>query len=169
MADGNSQDRKDPEEGLKEWDGALDPVPTTERPFRESSTNFERFKDDVEEVTQIDDFSHAGYPLIELPAGLTGTLTFISGEEKGRVHTLDKAYNIIGRSQENDLQIEADTVSSRHAAIFITRALEWRIEDLGSTNGTMLNGAQVKRFGISPGDKLFIGDSLLLFEVHEDS
>jgi pSer/pThr/pTyr-binding forkhead associated (FHA) protein len=48
----------------------------------------------------------------------------------------------IGREQGNDLVVDEDTVSSHHARL-VSRDGGWWIEDLGSTNGTTVNDAQV--------------------------
>jgi FHA domain len=128
------------------------------------------FADDGEDddVTQVDDFARAGFPLQELPAGTQGSLTFLEGSEKGRVHRLEKPYNVIGRHVDCEIPLRALSVSGRHAAVFLTRALEWRLEDLGSKNGTLLNGSLVKAFALQSGDKIFIGDNLILFTLDEE-
>jgi pSer/pThr/pTyr-binding forkhead associated (FHA) protein len=48
----------------------------------------------------------------------------------------------IGREQGNDIVVDEDTVSGRHARL-VARNGGWWIEDLGSTNGTTVNDAQV--------------------------
>lgn len=120
-------------------------------------------------VTQIDDFSHAGYPLEKLPPGIRGCLSFLEGSEKGRVVRLEKAYSVLGRHATSDVTLRHLSVSSRHTAVFLTRGLEWRVEDLGSKNGTLLNGSLVKSFALRSGDKIFVGDNLILFTVEEDA
>jgi hypothetical protein len=143
-------------------------VTATEAADPHEPTSFAYFAED--EVTQRDDFAHAGYPLQELPAGVRATLTVLEGHEsdKGRVFRLEKPYNVIGRHPHSDVHLAAHTVSTRHAAIFLTRAMEWRIEDLASKNGTVLNGSLVKRFALHPGDKMFIGDDLIQIEIEEE-
>jgi pSer/pThr/pTyr-binding forkhead associated (FHA) protein len=71
----------------------------------------------------------------------------------------------IGRSSENDLPLDADEfTSSRHARVEPRRDGVW-IEDVGSTNGTFLNGAQLTRpRRLSPGDVIRVGETDLRFE-----
>jgi pSer/pThr/pTyr-binding forkhead associated (FHA) protein len=162
--------------GPRKPDDGIEPKTTAESSRHQTNTealetqeptSYAYFAED--EVTQRDDFAHAGYPLQELPAGVRVTLSVLEGKEgdKGKVFRLEKPYNVIGRHPRSEVNLSAHTVSSRHAAIFLTRAMEWRIEDLGSKNGTVLNGSLVKRFALRSGDKMFVGDDLLQIEIDE--
>jgi hypothetical protein len=71
--------------------------------------------------------------------------------------------NILGRSAENDVSLPDDTVSARHASIAY-RDGQWWLEDLGSANGTLLNGARIEQaLVISSGDKITLGRVRLVF------
>src|SRR4030095_145882 len=59
-------------------------------------------------------------------------------------YPLTKERTLIGRKAHNDIQIDNLAVSGEHAAI-ITILNDSFIEDLGSTNGTMVNGKPVKK------------------------
>lgn len=96
-----------------------------------------------------------------LPA--TPKLLVLQGPGKGQVFYLEERRNTIGRSSENTVCLTGGVVSLRHAAICFSKAREWRIEDMGSKNGTLLNGTRVKEFAIRNGDKVLIGDHLLQF------
>jgi pSer/pThr/pTyr-binding forkhead associated (FHA) protein len=64
---------------------------------------------------------------------------------------------LIGRDAESDFVIDDRTVSRRHAVIH-RQGPFWILEDLGSTNGTRVNGERVtKRAAIQPGDELGFG------------
>lgn len=67
---------------------------------------------------------------------------------------------IIGRHHSCDVVLTAPTVSRRHARL-IFRDGGWIIQDLASTNGTMLNGQRVGRCRLRPGDQLALGHQLL--------
>jgi hypothetical protein len=68
----------------------------------------------------------------------------------------------VGRSQENDIVINDPNVSRKHARI--SRADNgFVVEDLGSTNGTMLDGAPIDRERIEGGDELTFGQSTARF------
>ena len=64
---------------------------------------------------------------------------------------------IIGRDPGCRLVIPAPTVSRRHAELRRAEA-GWEVVDLGSTNGTWVNGWRVDRALVRPGDDLVIGD-----------
>jgi hypothetical protein len=74
----------------------------------------------------------------------------------------------VGRSQENDIVINDPNVSRRHAKI--SRADNgFVVEDLGSTNGTLLDGAPIDRERIEGGDELTFGQSTARFIRRIDS
>ena len=68
----------------------------------------------------------------------------------------------VGRSQENDITVNDPNVSRRHARI--SRADNgFVVEDLGSTNGTLLDGAPIDRERIEGGDELTFGQTTARF------
>ena len=67
---------------------------------------------------------------------------------------------IIGRSSSCDIVLEDPSVSRRHARL-IRRDWRWVLQDLGSTNGTHLNGTRVGRCELRPGDGLELGSARL--------
>jgi hypothetical protein len=67
---------------------------------------------------------------------------------------------VIGRHPSCDVVVTDDTVSRRHAQLTF-RDGSWIVQDLGSTNGTRLNGQYVGRCRLRPGDQLGLGDQLL--------
>jgi pSer/pThr/pTyr-binding forkhead associated (FHA) protein len=74
---------------------------------------------------------------------------------------------VIGRQPDSDFVIDERTVSRRHAAL---RRVEngWLLEDLGSTNGTRVNGKRVvRRARVSSGDLLGFGAATARFDPDE--
>jgi pSer/pThr/pTyr-binding forkhead associated (FHA) protein len=69
---------------------------------------------------------------------------------------------VLGRSRECDVQITDGNVSRRHAEVVQEGATYW-VVDLGSTNGTELNGRAVKRAKLSDGDRITIGSTEVTF------
>jgi pSer/pThr/pTyr-binding forkhead associated (FHA) protein len=69
---------------------------------------------------------------------------------------LDKERLTIGRRSSNDLQIDNLAVSGEHALI-VTILNDSFLEDLGSTNGTLVNGRKVDRMVLRAGDRLTVG------------
>jgi FHA domain len=77
-------------------------------------------------------------------------------------HVLTKERTLIGRKPHNDIQIDNLAVSGEHAAI-ITILNDSFIEDLGSTNGTMVNGKPVKKHFLQANDVIEIGKHKLKY------
>lgn len=87
-----------------------------------------------------------------------------SGEPApGAAFALD-AITSLGRDVNNSIVLEDEFVSSTHAALTY-RGRAWYVEDLGSTNGTFVNGSQVD--GLAPiafGDEIQVGQIRLRLE-----
>lgn len=88
-------------------------------------------------------------------------LKFISGKYQGGEFPLkpDKQV-VIGRSSELDMVLVEDMVSRKHAKITMGDG-KIMIEDLGSTNGTFVNGEKIKQARLKEGDRILIGTSIL--------
>lgn len=88
-------------------------------------------------------------------------LKFISGKYQGGEFPLKSEKQIvIGRSSELDMVLVEDMVSRKHAKIVVSSGAI-TIEDLGSTNGTFVNGEKVKQAKLKEGDRILIGTSIL--------
>ncbi len=88
-------------------------------------------------------------------------LRFISGKYQGGEYPLaDSGELVIGRSSELDLVLIEDMVSRKHARLTLQPG-QITISDLGSTNGTFVNGEKVKRAQLKEGDRILIGTSIL--------
>lgn len=82
----------------------------------------------------------------------------------GREFLLDRPVLTIGRRTDQDIVIDDPSVSRAHARIYVT-AGEAAVEDLGSTNGTALNGRPVgrERVPVHDGDRIQVGNALLQY------
>ncbi|HYS08014.1 MAG TPA: DUF4388 domain-containing protein [Myxococcales bacterium] len=88
-------------------------------------------------------------------------LRFISGKYQGGEYPLAAAGElVIGRSSDLDMVLFEDMVSRKHAKITLA-ADQITIADLGSTNGTFVNGEKVRRAQLKEGDRILIGTSIL--------
>ena len=94
--------------------------------------------------------------------GLEGREIVITSN--GQVMRLRQSRVIIGRSKEADLRVDDANVSRKHSAIYWDNG-RLMIDDLGSTNGTMVNGYPVTRTVLKPNDVVAIGDSRLTVEA----
>jgi hypothetical protein len=88
-------------------------------------------------------------------------LRFISGKYQGGEFPVPSDRQIlVGRSSDLDMVLVEDMVSRKHARITMQSDQIW-IEDLGSTNGTFVNGEKIKRAHLKEGDRVLIGTSIL--------
>jgi pSer/pThr/pTyr-binding forkhead associated (FHA) protein len=85
-----------------------------------------------------------------------------TGPLAGTRFLLDRQLVTIGRAGDNDIQLDDEMVSKNHCRI-ITQGDNFLIEDLASSNGTIVNGDQVNTHMMQDGDKLFLGQTTLLF------
>lgn len=96
-------------------------------------------------------------------------LRFISGKYQGGEFPLPPDREIvIGRSSELDMVLVEDMVSRKHAKI-TTNGAQIIIMDLGSTNGTFVNGEKVRKTRLKEGDRILIGTSILKVVVTQQS
>lgn len=102
-------------------------------------------------------------------AGRAFALRFISGKYQGGEFPLPAEGEIVvGRSSELDMVLVEDMVSRRHAKMTVSGD-EIFIQDLGSTNGTFVNGEKVKRARLQEGDRILIGTSIIKLTASDDS
>lgn len=85
-----------------------------------------------------------------------------------RVYALGDQPITLGREPENDVQLDGLEVSRRHCRIEPLPKGGYRIIDLGSKNGTFLNGRQITAMALEYDDTLRLGDSVLVF-VDDDT
>ena len=88
------------------------------------------------------------------------------GAEKGRVVPIrpDKALEL---GREGNFRLDDRSLSRRHAKI-TWDGETYKLEDIGSTWGTFVNGVKVKQVPLKDGDRIRVGNHLMRFQVHED-
>jgi hypothetical protein len=82
----------------------------------------------------------------------------------GQRHQLIKSRTVIGRGSDADITIDDTGTSRRHVEI-IWDGARAQVRDLGSTNGSQLNGAQVKQAILEPDSVITIGRTSIVFRV----
>jgi len=89
-------------------------------------------------------------------------LTMRLGATPGKTYPLDKEETLVGRELVNDITLSDPEVSRRHAR-FVIREEGVFVEDLGSTNGTFLNGVRVSGpQQLRLGDEITFGEKVVL-------
>ena len=88
-----------------------------------------------------------------------------SGIEQGRTFELRPGDSTVGRGPECDVRLQDETVSRRHALLHID-AERATIQDLGSSNGTIVYGTKITEpTEVEPGDEIKLGAVRLLLDV----
>src|SRR4029077_5541327 len=105
-------------------------------------------------------------PPEEVAAGsaYAALLTFEAGPFAGRIVALPDQMVSIGRAPDNDVVVGDPATSGHHGRIEVRNGSFW-ISDLGSTNGTQVNGEPVIERQLSDGDSIAIGQNTLRFSL----
>lgn len=84
-------------------------------------------------------------------------LIVASGKSAGRAISIKRSKLLIGRAEECDVRPLSEDVSRRHCAVHVGPADVW-VEDLGSRNGTFVNGVRIKeKTKVATGDLIRVG------------
>src|SRR3954470_13027817 len=89
-------------------------------------------------------------------------LVIAEGKEAGREFVFDQASVLIGRTSECDVVLYDPGVSRRHARIF-GEGSGYFVEDMGSSNGTKVNGSIIKKKQLNDGDAIGLGPVVFNF------
>ena len=82
----------------------------------------------------------------------------------GRIFPL-QGLVVIGRDPANPVPLDQDSTTSRRHAQIVEAGGMFQLQDLGSANGTFVNGARVTEVTLRPGDEVTIGGTRFRFEV----
>jgi len=92
------------------------------------------------------------------------SLFVIQGADQGKRFELKARAMALGRDGSNPIRLHDNEVSRRHAEVGpADDARAFRVVDLGSANGTFLNGRPVDRAALRSGDQLRLGQTVMLF------
>ena len=89
-------------------------------------------------------------------------LVIKQGDGVGRDHTLGAGDCVVGRDPSADFVLEERGASRRHFRVY-QDAGQYFVEDLGSTNGTRVNGRRAKRWKLTDGDRIQVGKVEMTF------
>ncbi len=108
-----------------------------------------------------------------LPAGgpreRNAYLIVLSGRAVGKMYKLAPGDHVLGRSTDAEIRLDDEGVSRLHAKMRRRSDGTVEVSDLDSTNGTYVNGAQIRHFTLSDGDRIQIGSVTILKFSYQDS
>jgi pSer/pThr/pTyr-binding forkhead associated (FHA) protein len=96
--------------------------------------------------------------------GIAALLTFETGPFAGRIIAVPSQMITVGRAPDNDVVVGDPATSGHHGRIDVRGGAFW-VSDLGSTNGTLVNGEPVIEKQLSDGDLISIGQSTIRFTL----
>ena len=108
-----------------------------------------------------------GGPVVPVSGRVTGKIVVLKSPalDEGEERTLDSAPITVGRGAQNDLGLGPDEFASARHARFEPRQDGVWLHDLGSSNGTFVNGSRLTRpRKLAPGDLIRIGETDLRFD-----
>lgn len=94
-------------------------------------------------------------------------LRVLSGPDEKKKFDLNQKTTQLGKKEDNDIVLLDNTVSRHHISIEMTSD-SYLLKDLGSTNGTYINGLKVKEAYLTPGDVIKIGNSEIEFTAFDE-
>jgi pSer/pThr/pTyr-binding forkhead associated (FHA) protein len=101
--------------------------------------------------------------------GRKGLLVVMSREGFGVSFVIERASIVLGRQKDCEFVIDDPLLSRRHCLITADEKGDFYVEDLNSTNATMLNSRKVqKKSRLQYGDRIVLGNTILRFYLEEE-
>jgi PAS domain S-box-containing protein len=100
--------------------------------------------------------------------GMTGELVVVSGRHRGHRIPISQDILRIGRDRTCEVPLDDEAASRVHSEI-VRRGGQFLLRDLRSTNGTFLNDAKVSESPLQNGDRIGVGDTVLLLQLEQKS
>ena len=117
---------------------------------------------------RLNDTMH-GTPAAAPPPGPLASILVRSGAKKGQRIPIRVPVVNIGRAEYNDIVLAEESVSTQHAKLQ-RRDGVWILVDLGSTNGTFVDGEKLSgEMPVAPGSTIRFGDASVVFEPDDDA
>jgi two-component system cell cycle response regulator len=126
----------------------------------------ESWSDDLES-TRVSDIDKLRAELTRRSQRDRAYLIVLAGADVGKMFKLTDGETTIGRSHRSDIRLDDDSISRMHVKLDLSgQAVS--IEDLNSSNGTMVNGERVFTEELRDGDKIRLGETTILkFTFHD--
>ena len=107
-------------------------------------------------------------PVVDIPSEEAPRLVILTGDLKGREFSCIRSVLTCGRDFENDIAIDHRSLSRSHCKFIRTLNGEWKVVDLGSSNGVQVNGETYSVGTLASGDTVTIGRVKLRFVSPEE-
>ncbi len=115
----------------------------------------------------LDDSAHLREALAaELRKAVSPSLLVVSGPDVGKRVRLDRSLQV-GRDPGALFPLSDESVSWTHIRVEDRGGGEWAVVDLGSTNGTLVNGEKISEATLKSGDRIFLGKTIVEFQVED--
>ena len=105
---------------------------------------------------------------LEAESEQSAYILFLAGPLQGKLYCLEPGMTVIGRADEADIMVSDARISRRHFEITLEQGVAV-IRDLGSTNGTFINGKRVTEHKFVNGDKIQISSNTILKFAYGDA
>jgi diguanylate cyclase (GGDEF)-like protein len=125
------------------------------------------FDDDDSEKTNVSQMGDVVRDLMARSQRDRAYLIVLQGSNVGEMYRLEGGECVIGRGTAATIRLGDDGISRRHAKIVVSGNAV-KIEDLGSANGTLVNGALIQQSALRDGDKIQLGSTTILKFTYHD-
>src|SRR5918998_1271703 len=106
-----------------------------------------------------------GVPFPRVATGMQAVLVMFRSDGERRSFSVTRDITVVGRREDCDLRIPLGEVSRKHCRM-VRDGDTLRLEDLGSSNGTFLNGTRVEREAVlNAGDSIQVGPVVFVLQV----
>lgn len=93
------------------------------------------------------------------------TVSVYQGGQQIREVSFDRAIVNIGKQASSNLRLDDINISRKHAVLERRQDGQWRLTDLGSTNGTTVNGEEIAQVILQDGDRIMLGETTLVVHL----
>ncbi len=125
------------------------------------------YDDDDSEKTNVSQMNDVVRELLSRGQRDRAYLIVLQGSNVGEMYRLEGGESVLGRGTAATIRLGDDGVSRRHARIIVEKD-KVRVEDLGSSNGTLVNGTLVQNHVLRDGDKIQLGSTTILKFTYHD-
>jgi len=123
--------------------------------------------DDDMEATKVASLGELQQELLSRSERNRAYLIVLAGSNVGEMYRVDEGETFIGRGQNATIRLNDDGISRRHARL-VQQNGEVIIEDLRSSNGTLVNGVAINFQRLQDGDKIRLGSTTILKFTYHD-